>query len=467
MEVGVELHVPRAEGHAAGDVVDISAAADGHALAYLAGLLLVAAEQHLDKFGVSRHLVPRFHLARYGEPVALADRFHHVGAVLLGGTEGHAGVKLTTEPGAIHLDEGGADGDTAGRFVGQVDAQGAAVVILEGEHLGQGVDGTGRSRVRQGQLGEQAEQSGDGVGTFLRGGGVGVSAGAGDLHAAFDVHHFDLRAGDPTGGHGQRGGGAAGELVDDRFRLAGHHVDADAAVEGDHLGQLRLGFPFAGDDRGVMAFFDVDDGEFRVGREGAGRVGHGSVVVGDVPGATLFVGAQHQLHVAFQRDIQGFDALHGHHSGNRRAFVVIYPTSIDQVALLNQGVRIGVPPFAGCDHVQVRQDMQLVGAVVQVCREHISTLVFRSQTSGLGLEQSDLQRFGWAFPEGLAWACALAADTGDCHQVRDLAHHLLFFAGKPGFNRALPLIHGVPPFVLLSRTGICRRYNGRPPTAAK
>lgn len=101
-------------------------------------------------------------------------------------------------------------------------------MILEGEHLGQGVDGTGRSRVRQWQLGEQAEQGGDGVGAFLRGGGVGVSAGAGDLHAAFNVHHFDLRAGDPTGGHGQGGGGTASELVDDRFRLPGTTCDADA-----------------------------------------------------------------------------------------------------------------------------------------------------------------------------------------------------------------------------------------------
>ena len=41
------------------------------------------------------------------------------------------------------------------------------------------------------------------------------------------------------------------------------------------------------------------------------------------------------------------------------------------------------------------------------------------------------------------------------------------FAGKPGFNCALPSIHGVPPFVLLSRTGIYKRYNGRLPAAEK
>ena len=447
--------------------MDIGAAADGNALARLASLLLVAAQKHLDELGIGGHLMPRFHFSLHGEPVALADRFHHIGAVLLGGTEGHPSVKLTAESGAIHLDEGGADGDAAGDLIGQVNAQGAAVVIFEGKHLGQGVDGSCRGGVRQGQLRQQAEQSGDGIGALLRRGGVGVSAGAGDLHAAFDVHHFDLGAGDPAGGHSQGSGGAAGELVNDRFRLSGHHVDADAAGEGNHLRQLRLGFPLAGDDRRVESFFDVDNGKLRIRREGAGRIGDGGIVVRDVSGAALLIGAQHQLDIALQRDVQGFDALHGHHSGHRWAFVVVHPTSIDQVALLNQGVRIGVPPFAGCDHVQVRQDMQLVRAVVQICREHISALVFRSQASGLGLEQSHLQRFGWTLPEGLAGACALAANAGDSHQICDLAHHLLFFAGKPSFNRALPSIHGVPPFVLLSRTGIYKRYNGRLPAAEK
>ena len=69
MEVGVELRVSCAEGHAARNVVDIGAAADGNALARLAGLLLIAAQKHLDEFGIGGHLMPRFHFSLPGVPV--------------------------------------------------------------------------------------------------------------------------------------------------------------------------------------------------------------------------------------------------------------------------------------------------------------------------------------------------------------------------------------------------------------
>ena len=62
VEVGVEPGQGAAEGHAAGDVVDVGAAAGGQALPFQAGVLLVPLQQGLDERAVR------------GDVVGLADR---------------------------------------------------------------------------------------------------------------------------------------------------------------------------------------------------------------------------------------------------------------------------------------------------------------------------------------------------------------------------------------------------------
>ena len=59
VEVGVEAGQGAAEGHAAGDIVDIGAAAGGQALALEAGVLLVPRQKGFDKGAAGRDVVGR------------------------------------------------------------------------------------------------------------------------------------------------------------------------------------------------------------------------------------------------------------------------------------------------------------------------------------------------------------------------------------------------------------------------
>ena len=59
VHVGDEARHARTEGHAAGDLVDIGAAAGGDALALAAGVGLIAAQQRGDKLALGGGVVGR------------------------------------------------------------------------------------------------------------------------------------------------------------------------------------------------------------------------------------------------------------------------------------------------------------------------------------------------------------------------------------------------------------------------
>ena len=85
--------VPRAEGHTAGDLVDIGAAADGLAVALFAGVGLVGGQEGADKVGVGIHGVGRPQTALTAPAVAGKFPLHHIHRVLLGGAQRIPGVE--------------------------------------------------------------------------------------------------------------------------------------------------------------------------------------------------------------------------------------------------------------------------------------------------------------------------------------------------------------------------------------
>ena len=118
VEVGVKPGHGAAKGHAAGNLVDVGAAAGGQALALLPRVLLVPLQQRLHKGGVGGDVVGLLLLALEGEAALFKGGPGHILTVLTGGAQGHPGVKAAGESGLGDLQQGwrtGAPGSQSGR----------------------------------------------------------------------------------------------------------------------------------------------------------------------------------------------------------------------------------------------------------------------------------------------------------------------------------------------------------------
>ena len=183
VHVAVEAGHGAAEGHAAGDVVDVGAAADGQALPLVAGVALVAGEQGLDEGAVRRGVVGGLHLPLGGKAGSGEGGLRDLPAVGLVGAEGDPAVELAGQAGGASLQQGEGQGQGAGDLIRLGHPQGAALGVPMGEEGVQGPEGGGGLRVGQGQGGQQGQQGGDGVASLRRGGGVGPGPVAEDAQA--------------------------------------------------------------------------------------------------------------------------------------------------------------------------------------------------------------------------------------------------------------------------------------------
>ena len=165
---------------------------------------------------------------------------------------------------------------------------------------------------------------------------------------------------------------------------------------------LGLGLPDGPEGGGIAGLFHIDHREIRVGGDGVGRVGVGGVVVGDVPGAGLLIGAQDQPDVVPHRQPQLLDAPHGKQGGQRRALVVLYAPAIDHIAVAHQGKGIGVPALADAHNVQMGQNVQQVRPVVQVDGAHIALVLAGGKAPAPGQLQGSLHRPDGALAKGTA-----------------------------------------------------------------
>ena len=126
------------------------------------------------------------------------------------------------------------------------------------------------------------------------------------------------------------------------------------------------------------------------------------VVVFNIPGARLLIGAHDQLHVFRQRQLQLPDAAHGKHGSHQRALVVIGAPAVDQVTVSDQLIGVRIPAVSGPYHIQVGQDVQAVSGLHQVRRSHVALLIFHRKAPFFRQLQSPVQSQGRALPKGHA-----------------------------------------------------------------
>ena len=393
--------VPRAEGHTAGDLVDIGAAADGLAVALFAGVGLVGGKEGADKVGVGIHGVGRPQTALTAPAVAGKFPLHHIHRVLLGGAQRIPGVE---DGGKARLRQGQkrqGQGQHARLLVLHGNAQSLPPVVAVGEAVVEPPDRGLRLALGQIQAAQRLQRGRNGVLALVRGGGVGLNAHSGDgqglpfrvcrqcyagLPADLGQHLLDLGR-IPTGNH--------------RLAVGRGHIFPNAALQGQDLHAASLGFlPGLGEFGAVACLFDVDDREIRIRGQGVGGKGMGRVVVFNIPGARLLIGAHDQLHVFRQRQLQLPDAAHGKHGSHQRALVVIGAPAIDQVPVSDQLIGVRIPAVSGPYHIQVGQDVQAVRGLHQVRRSHVALLVFHRKAPFFRQLQSPVQSQGRALPKG-------------------------------------------------------------------
>ena len=242
--------------------------------------------------------------------------------------------------------------------------------------------------------------------------------------------------------------------------LAGGHIGPDAALNAHQMGAVCFsGGELGGEHRGIAGLFNIGHGEIGVRCDGVGGIGVAGVVVLDVPGAGLLVGAQHQFDVLAQGQPQFLHTAHGHHCGHGGALVVIGAPAIDQVAVAHQRERVGVPAVADAHHVQMGQNVELIGLIVQVDRAHIAFVFAGGQPPLPGQLQRGVQRHGRTGAEGFAGLRGAGGGiNGD--QGRQSGDVLILAACKPRFNAFIHCHVRFPLFVRNFRLGICRRCSG-------
>ena len=230
VHVAVEAGHAAAEGHAAGDIMDVGAAADGQALARAPGIRLITAQQRLHEGRIGVGMVRGVHAALHGEAEFGKGGLRGQLAVLFRGAQGEAAVKTAGEAVLVDLQQGEGQRQRAGDGVGLGDAQSAARAVPVGEERVQGMERGGAAHLGQRQGAQQMQQRGDGVVALLRQGGVGAFAVAEDAQViprfAQLIDRSRLGGGAVAIGTGGRGG----EAGDHTFRLGRQHVDAKAPL---------------------------------------------------------------------------------------------------------------------------------------------------------------------------------------------------------------------------------------------
>ena len=150
VHVAVKAGHTAAESHAAGNIVDVGASANGQALPLVVGVLLVALEQGLDQRGVSGGVVGSVHLAGDGK-AKLGKRCLCGGAaVLIAGADGYPAVKLALQASTVDGQQGKGQSQSPGQLIGLGDAQGLAGAVAVGEEGVERVEGGGGAHLGQG-----------------------------------------------------------------------------------------------------------------------------------------------------------------------------------------------------------------------------------------------------------------------------------------------------------------------------
>ena len=174
VEVGLKPGQGAAEGHAAGDVVDVGSAANGLAFALQAGVLLVPLQQGADEGAVRGDVVGLFLDALKFEAPGLERRLGHAAAVLLGGAQRGTAVKAALQPGLGNFQQGKGHRQLPGHRLRLGDAQGPALPVAVGEQGVQIVQRVLAAALRQRQGAQQGDQPRDGVVALPGTGGVGA-----------------------------------------------------------------------------------------------------------------------------------------------------------------------------------------------------------------------------------------------------------------------------------------------------
>ena len=367
--------------------------------------------------------------------------------------------------------QGKGQGQRPGQLIGLGDAQGLAGAVAVREEGAQGAEGGGGAHLGQGKGAEQMEQAGDGVDALLRQGGVGALAAAEDVQAVPLLAQLVAHAGLGGGPVAIGAGGPGGQAGHQALGLRREHVDAEAAAELGHPGGGGLRGPGLGEHRLIAALLGVDEGELRVGGEGIGGVGLPGVVVGDVAGAALLVGAHQQAGVAPEGDAQLLHGLHGQQDSGHGALVIVGAPAVEHaVHLLG---RIGLrhcPAGALAHHVQVAENVKGGLLVVEIGGAHVVIVVAGGKAQLFGQLQTLRQGGGGAGAEGHARQ-GLLPHAANAYQPGDGLHQLSPALRGVKIGVDFFLVHGVipprsPPHGRRSaHPGIYRPYTGRPGAA--
>ena len=241
-----------------------------------------------------------------------------------------------------------------GEVIGLGDAQGLPVVVSVGEQGVKGPKSPGGGAVRQGQGGQQGHQGGLGVVPLFRRGAVGV------LPAAEDVDPWSLLLTGERDGLLQRqvpdGGfhGVQRQTQNRGLGLGRDHIQPGAAGEVRDPGQSLLLGPGSLKGGLIVPFFNVDDGEIGVGRDGIGGIGVPAVIPFHIPEPGFLVRAGDETDIPAQGDAQVFDRFHRQQGRCDRPLVVVGAAAIEKTVhqLGHKGLGDG-PSLSRVYHVQV------------------------------------------------------------------------------------------------------------------
>ena len=295
------------------------------------------------------------------ESLCLKGSLHLFQNCLLGGADGETDVHTAGEHAVLYVEHAANTGECAGFRVSAGDAQSVAVGAAVGEQLCQ------RLAVCESAVAAQVgQQTGDGVVTALRCGGMGCNALVGE---------FVL---------------APGNLTALFFRAAERRREADRGIRrngvwrsaGGEAGDGVCGL--FGEPQPEHALFQMDDGIAAVRCKYLRR--HGSVrqIIGEVGGAVFLVAAQQEPDVFPEGDSGSFDGTEGVQDRHSRSFVVNGSSAVDAAVSDFGGERIRSPVLRNCrNYVQVAENAQMgrQGAVPVGCA-HVVIIVGAGHAEG-------------------------------------------------------------------------------------
>ena len=248
------------------------------------------------------------------------------------------------------------------------------------------------------------------------------------------------------------GGGSQNGLflhsLNHRFGLAGNDVHLLAAAEANHPGQLCRHCFLAAEAGMQAAFFNIDQGEFRVRGQRIGGAFFLFKIILQIAAAALLVEAQHQPGIALHGNAQRPDGLHGIQGAQRGALVVGGAPPVDSVLrkLHGEGVRHR-PAVSGGNHIQMGQNVQSLGHFRRQIRgNHIIIIIGGLHAGAAKKLHTGGGTSGVPFAEGHSFLGlgALAVDGNQGFQILQQIGKLLVQIDVQFF-----VIHGTHPFLLI------------------